>query len=100
MTPRLVNVFEFANALLNTLAYNPPGSEEGYLFWASWVNHAGATIFNTQDAHGPVRRGLVFISCPALAVLDQVKKANEALQTLVELLNAPRQSDVCPGATP
>jgi hypothetical protein len=42
----------------------------------------------------------VFISCPALGVLDQIKQANPALQTLVELLNAPRQSDVCATATP
>ena len=100
VTPRTTRVFKFVNALLNTLAYNPPGSEEGYLFWASWVNHAGATIFNTQDAHGPVRRGLVFISCPALGSLEQVAQANPQLQVLIELLNAPRQSDVCPTPTP
>ena len=100
VTPRATRVFGFLNALLNTLAYNPPGSEEGYLFWASWVNHAGATLFNTQDAHGPIRRGLVFISCPALGSLEQVKQANPALQVLIELLGAPRQSDVCPEATP
>jgi phospholipid/cholesterol/gamma-HCH transport system substrate-binding protein len=100
VTPRATRIFRFVNALLNTLAYNPPGSEEGYLFWASWVNHAGATVFNTQDAHGPVRRGLVFISCPALGSLEQVKQANPQLQLLIELLNAPRQSDVCPTATP
>jgi phospholipid/cholesterol/gamma-HCH transport system substrate-binding protein len=100
VTPRATRVFKFVNALLNTLAYNPPGSEEGYLFWASWVNHAGGTIFNTQDAHGPVRRGLVLIGCSSLGVLEQVKQANPQLQTLIELLNAPRQSDVCPTATP
>ena len=100
VTPRTTRVFKFVNALLNTLAYNPPGSEEGYLFWASWVNHAGATIFNTQDAHGPVRRGLVLVSCPALGTLEQVAQANPQLQVLIELLNAPRQSDVCPTPTP
>jgi len=100
VTPRATRVFKFVNDLLNTLAYNPPGSEEGYLFWASWVNHAGAMIFNTQDAHGPVRRGLVLISCPALGSLEQVAQANPQLQVLIELLNAPRQSDVCPSPTP
>ena len=39
-----------AEHLLDTLAHNPRGSEEGYLFWLSWLNHAGASIF------GPVRR--------------------------------------------
>ena len=100
VTPRATRVFTVVNDLLNTLTYNPPGSEEGYLFWASWVNHAGATVFNTQDAHGPIRRGLVFVSCPTLGVLDQLKQINPPLQTLIELLNAPRSSDVCAQGTP
>jgi phospholipid/cholesterol/gamma-HCH transport system substrate-binding protein len=100
VTPRLTRVTKFVNALLNTLAYNPPGSEEGYLFWASWVNHAGATIFGTQDAHGPVRRGLVLISCSSLDVLEQLKQTTPQLGVLIELLNAPRRSQVCPTNTP
>jgi phospholipid/cholesterol/gamma-HCH transport system substrate-binding protein len=55
-------------------AYNPPGKEEGFLFWQTWLNHAGATIFNTQDAHGPIRRGLVIVSCGALGVLENIKR--------------------------
>ena len=50
------------------LAFNPKGPEEGFLFWASWVNHAGASIFSTQDAHGPIRRGLV-VAFLALKIL-------------------------------
>jgi phospholipid/cholesterol/gamma-HCH transport system substrate-binding protein len=65
-TPRLTDSLEVVNTLLNELAYNPPGSEEGYLFWASWANHNGASIFSTQDAHGPIRRGLVVTSCSSL----------------------------------
>ncbi len=65
-SPRsLTNSFKVLNSLFNTLAYNPRGAEEGYLFWASWLNHAGAGLFAQQDAHGPVRRGLVLISCPS-----------------------------------
>jgi phospholipid/cholesterol/gamma-HCH transport system substrate-binding protein len=100
VTPRLTRTFKVVNAFLNTLAYNPPGDEEGYLFWSAWTAHAGATIFTTQDAHGPIRRGLVLISCPAFTVLDQVTSANPQLSTLIQLLNAPRQSEVCPTATP
>jgi phospholipid/cholesterol/gamma-HCH transport system substrate-binding protein len=88
------------NTFFNLLAYNPPGSEEGYLFWSSWAAHSGATIFTTQDAHGPVRRGLVLISCPAFGVLDQLTQVNPQLATLIQLLNAPRSSDVCPSSTP
>ena len=100
VTPRFTRTVKVLNAFLNMLAYNPPGSEEGYLFWSAWTAHAGATIFTTQDAHGPIRRGLVVISCPAFAVLDQVTAANPQLSTLIQLLNTPRQSDVCPTATP
>jgi phospholipid/cholesterol/gamma-HCH transport system substrate-binding protein len=100
VTPRFTRVAKFLNALLNTLAYNPPGSEEGYLFWASWVNHAGATVFSTQDAHGPIRRGLFLASCSGLQILDQIAATTPQLQVLIELLNAPRQSEVCAQPTP
>jgi phospholipid/cholesterol/gamma-HCH transport system substrate-binding protein len=100
VTPRLTRSVRVINSLLNTVAYNPPGPEEGYLFWGSWANHAGATIFGTQDAHGPVRRGLVLVSCAGLGVLDQIKNTTPSLDVLVQLLNAPRQSDVCPKAVP
>jgi phospholipid/cholesterol/gamma-HCH transport system substrate-binding protein len=98
-TPDLTSSFKTINALLNTLTYNPPGAkEEGYLFWLSWVNHLGATLFGTQDAHGPIRRGIVIVSCTSLSVLDQVSLTNELLGTLVGLLNAPRTTSVCPRA--
>ena len=65
------------NALVNTLAYNPPGrTREGYLFWLSWANHVGATVFATQDAHGPIRHGLVVLSCSTAQLLDVVADAN------------------------
>jgi phospholipid/cholesterol/gamma-HCH transport system substrate-binding protein len=100
VTPRLTKSVKVVNSLLNTIAYIPPGAEEGYLFWGSWANHAGATIFGTQDAHGPVRRGLILVSCAGLGVLDQIKNTTPSLDVLVQLLNAPRQSDVCPQAVP
>ena len=63
-TPNLTRSFKVINALLNTLAYNPPGdTSEGYLFWLSWLNHVGTTVFQTQDAHGPIRHGLIVLSC-------------------------------------
>ena len=96
LTPRLTRVFTFLNSLLNTLAYDPPGDERGYLFWASWVNHAGATIFGTQDAHGPVRRGVVITSCDSVQLLESVTETNPSLATLYELLNAPTREEICP----
>ncbi|MEA2478675.1 MAG: phospholipid/cholesterol/gamma-HCH transport system substrate-binding protein, partial [Thermoleophilaceae bacterium] len=100
VTPRLTRTFGVLNQLLNALAYNPPGSEEGYLFWASWVNHAGASIFSTQDAHGPVRRGLVLASCSSLGLLERVTQNNPPLALLYQLLHAPPSQQVCPSAVP
>jgi phospholipid/cholesterol/gamma-HCH transport system substrate-binding protein len=96
VTPSLTKSFKVLNSLFNTLAYNPRGAEEGYLFWASWLNHAGAGLFAQQDAHGPVRRGIVLISCPSLGVLEEtIRPAEPQLDILTRLLNAPTQAQVC-----
>jgi phospholipid/cholesterol/gamma-HCH transport system substrate-binding protein len=96
ITPRLTRTLTVVNALLNTLAYNPPGSEEGYLFWASWLNHAGASIFSTQDANGPIRRGQVIASCSSLALLESVAATTPQIQVLFDLLGAPAStSPIC-----
>jgi phospholipid/cholesterol/gamma-HCH transport system substrate-binding protein len=96
LSPKLVKTFQILNYALNELAYNPPGKEEGYLFWMAWVNHAGNTVFSTQDAHGPIRRGLLLLSCSTLGLLQQAGAVNPALGTLVGLLNPPSQGTVCP----
>jgi phospholipid/cholesterol/gamma-HCH transport system substrate-binding protein len=95
--PDLTRSFKVLNALLNTLAYNPPGDrEEGYLFWLSWANHTGMTVFGNQDAHGPIRRGLVVLSCNTAQLLASVSGTNPALGTLVALLNGPTAAQICP----
>jgi phospholipid/cholesterol/gamma-HCH transport system substrate-binding protein len=98
-TPKLTTTLRVVNYLLNELAYNPPGSEEGYLFWTAWANHAGNAIFGTQDAHGPIRRGLFLVSCSTAVVLDQLSSANPALGTLSDLLNRPSTQSICPKST-
>jgi phospholipid/cholesterol/gamma-HCH transport system substrate-binding protein len=99
VTPDLRRSLNVLNYLFNTLAYNPPGNEEGYLFWASWLNHIGATVFNTQDAHGPIRRGVIITSCSSLGVLDTLQLANPVLGTLIQLSNLAKTSEVCPQST-
>ena len=70
VTPNLTTSARACSTTCSTSsAYNPPGKEEGYLFWVVWANHIGATVFTTQDAHGPIRRGLVLASCSTLQVL-------------------------------
>jgi phospholipid/cholesterol/gamma-HCH transport system substrate-binding protein len=97
LTPDLVTTFKVVNRLLNTLAYNPPGDkDEGFLFWASWVNHLGPAVFSNQDAQGPIRRGLVVVGCQSLQLLENVVLGNPQLGTLVQLLEAPDRLEVCP----
>jgi phospholipid/cholesterol/gamma-HCH transport system substrate-binding protein len=97
LTPDLYRSFKVVNALLNTLAYNPPGdTEEGFLFWQSWVNHLGPAVFATQDAHGPIRRGLVVFGCQTAQLLQNVARGNPQLGVLVQLLETPHQAGACP----
>jgi phospholipid/cholesterol/gamma-HCH transport system substrate-binding protein len=99
-TPKLTTAFKVINQLFNELAYNPPGSaDEGNLFYTAWANHAGATLFATQDAHGPIRHGIVQISCTSLAALQRLGQVNPQLGTLVELLNTPPVDQVCPSTS-
>jgi phospholipid/cholesterol/gamma-HCH transport system substrate-binding protein len=96
VTPRLTSSVKVLNYLLNELAYNPPGNEEGYLFWTSWANHNGASLLSTQDAQGPIRHGLVLASCSTITVLEQLTSVAPQLGTLGTLLNEPPTSSVCP----
>jgi phospholipid/cholesterol/gamma-HCH transport system substrate-binding protein len=99
-TPDLSRVFSVVNYALNELAYNPPGAgNEGFEFWFAWANHIGDTVFSTQDAHGPIRRGLVVLSCQSAQLLHSVASNNPQLGTLVSLLNAPTQEQICPKST-
>jgi phospholipid/cholesterol/gamma-HCH transport system substrate-binding protein len=97
LTPDFANALKVANYLLNTLAYNPPGDDEGYMFWVSWLNHIGPTVFSTQDAHGPIRRGSLFVSCQTLGVVEALRKVNPQLGTIIDLVNFPQRSNVCAG---
>ena len=97
LTPDLVRTFRIVNELLNMLAYNPPGAtEEGFLFWASWVNHLGPAIFSNQDGHGPIRRGLVVFGCQTAQLLENIARSNPQLGTLVQLLETPHDAGACP----
>lgn len=93
--PKLTESFDVLNQLFNGLAYNPPGKQEGYLYWLAWANHMAASLLAGQDAMGPTRRGVVFGSCDSLRVYEAVGKANAILGTLVSLLNAPTFASVC-----
>lgn len=86
-TPDLQRTLNVLTYVVNELHYNPPGSEEGYLFWLSWFAHNGASIFSIEDAHGVAWRGLAMVGCSSIG---QAIKANPALIPL-------GQSALCPG---
>ena len=52
-TPRLTRTFEVLNTFLNMLAYNPPGSEEGFLFWNSLGEPPGHARVQHDRRPGP-----------------------------------------------
>ena len=96
LTPDLTASLSVLNELVNELAYNPAGREEGYLFWTSWANHAGMSVFGSQDAHGPVRHGNFLVSCSTLTTLNAVAAANPALGSIIQQVDPITKAD-CPG---
>ncbi len=100
VTPRLTKSFKVLNKFFNILAYNPPGASDSFLFWSAWTAHNGATLYTLQDAHGPIRRGLVLVGCPAYQTLGAVVRGNPELGLLTRLLNLPAEPEVCPQNPP
>ena len=98
--PRLARSFGVLNKFFNTLAYEPPGNSSSFLFWSAWGAHAGATLYTLQDSHGPVRRGMVLLSCQGYNVLEQVVQGNPQLGTLARLTNFPPEQQACPQNIP
>ena len=61
--PGLKTASPSLNEGLNALAFNPGGTNESYLFYLPWLNHNTNNLFLLQDAHGPLRRGIVLQTC-------------------------------------
>jgi phospholipid/cholesterol/gamma-HCH transport system substrate-binding protein len=104
-TPKLTASLRELNTLFNELAYQPPGSEQGYLFWGSWLAHIANSLAATQDGNGPITRGLFMASCSTLQLLEfTLVQSTPSLKPLILLLNAPDwtkiKSPFCPPQTP
>jgi phospholipid/cholesterol/gamma-HCH transport system substrate-binding protein len=98
--PRLTRSFKVLNKFFNTLAYDPPGATEPFLFWSAWSAHNGATLWADQDAHGPVRRGIVLVGCSSYgALVNSVLPGSPQLGTATQLLNLPPIQTACPKTT-
>lgn len=83
------------NRLLNVLAYDPPGAEEGYLFWFAWLGHNTNSLFTLQDAHGPLRRAIVLASCQTAGLAEGVTASRPFLLTAKELTRLVTTSEIC-----
>ena len=89
-TVDLVRTGKVLNYVANELGYNPPGPEEGYLFWTSWFIHNASSILTTEDAHGATWRGLVMVGCSSLG---QLLSTNPALAPIAA-------AGICPDSPP
>jgi phospholipid/cholesterol/gamma-HCH transport system substrate-binding protein len=84
------------NRLFNAWAYNPPGTEEGFLFWTAWLNHNANNVGFLQDAHGPLPRGVVLLSCATSELADLAALDRLFIWTLQRFTNVPRTEVICP----
>jgi phospholipid/cholesterol/gamma-HCH transport system substrate-binding protein len=102
-TPKLASAIGVLNTLFNTLAFQPGNGQNSYLFWGSWLSHIADSLTNTQDAQGPIVRGVFMAPCSGLNLFEEaLTQSDPALGPLVDLLNAPDwrkiQSPYCPKA--
>jgi phospholipid/cholesterol/gamma-HCH transport system substrate-binding protein len=84
------------NRVFNAWAYNPPGAEEGFLFWTAWLNHNTNNIGFLQDAHGPLPRGAILQSCATADLAETLAIARPFIKTLQQLTNVPQSDVICP----
>ena len=97
-TPPLKVAFTRLNEALNAAAYNPDGQDEGFLFYVPWLNHDTNLLYTVQDAHGPLRRGLVQESCVTAQLAQGTFLASPFLNTLAQLTALPNPPDL-PGCS-
>jgi phospholipid/cholesterol/gamma-HCH transport system substrate-binding protein len=89
-TPALTRSFAAINHFLNLAAYNPNGREdpgkkdrqEGYLFWAAWVQHMATQLFSSSDAHGTFRPVTLAAPCATFAQMVHEQPELEFLAML------------------
>lgn len=94
-TPQLQGTFTHLNALLNMLAYNPPGDAEGFLFYAPWANHNFNASVAFQDGLGLVRRSVNMLTCGTANVAESVFANNIQLETAYRLNQLPPPTAIC-----
>jgi phospholipid/cholesterol/gamma-HCH transport system substrate-binding protein len=98
-TPGLKTGFTDLNLGLNALAFNPQQSDnQGFLFYVPWLNHDLVADYTLQDAYGPIRRGLVLVSCSTAFTANGTLLAEPYLRLLYQLTGTPTAKNI-PGCT-
>lgn len=93
LTPDANAATKSFNGLLNVIAYNPKGPEEGYLYWLSWFSHISASTFSRADANGVLGSGALYSTSQNWGVTcnnkSSVTKPNAMLKLVSNLANLP-----------
>ena len=99
-TPHLAKLTDVLNSIVNELAYKPSGKgadANSYLFYVPWASHNTNSVMANSDGIGPLRRGMIMVSCTSLGLLDTLASPtrNPTLATLIQLLGIPKTEAVC-----
>jgi phospholipid/cholesterol/gamma-HCH transport system substrate-binding protein len=82
------------NEVFNALTFDPDGSQESFLFWAAWLNHNLNALSFVQDAHGPIPRGLVLVSCATAGLAEGVAGRDPTYELLLDLTRTVRRQEI------
>jgi phospholipid/cholesterol/gamma-HCH transport system substrate-binding protein len=99
-TPNLTTLTGVLNSIVNELAHKPPGTgadANSFLYYVPWASHNTNSVMSGQDGIGPLRRGMILVSCTSLGLLDTLAAPtrNPTLATLIQLLGVPKTDAVC-----
>jgi phospholipid/cholesterol/gamma-HCH transport system substrate-binding protein len=98
--PSLTSSIGVLNTLFDTLAYQPGGGRQGYLFWGSWLAHIADSLTSSQDANSPVLQGIFMGTCAQLNFFEgTLQPDSQPLGVILDLLNPPAIASL-PGAAP
>jgi phospholipid/cholesterol/gamma-HCH transport system substrate-binding protein len=74
-TPLLSRSFQVLEYLVNELAYNPPGNDEGFLLWIPWFVHNFNSVVSSGDANGALGRAIALVDCYGLQSMPNLQSA-------------------------
>lgn len=94
---RIRGAFEEVNTLLDLVAHNPEGDQEGFLFWAPWAAHNTNSVLNGQDSMGTVRRALSVVNCTTAQRAFDTRFRLPQIQTSYYLAQLPPQTTPAEG---